>query len=109
MILKRMKKGGKNNMRTEDRIKYTPKGYSYIEITPSECLSWGGMCVCNGCNGQFLNENLYLVWGLSDVYCKKCFEDFIKRESEILQEDLESDLKLQKECHLDYYRAHLGE
>ena len=103
-----MKKGGKNNMRLEDRIKYTPRGFSYVEITPSECLSWGGMCVCNGCNGQFLDKNLYLIWALGDVYCKDCFEDFLKDEQNLSQEDVDSDLKYQKEEDLEYYRAHLG-
>lgn len=28
-------------------IKYTDKGYSYIECTREECYKWGGACICD--------------------------------------------------------------
>ena len=92
----------------ESRIKYLPNKFNYVEIKPSECFSWGGMCICNGCNKQILDDNLYLVYILGDVYCKECFDSWKKAESKLSQEDLAFDLKLQKENSLDFYKNYLN-
>ena len=81
-------------------IKYTDKGYSYVECTREECYSWGGMCVCDDCDHD-INNVVYLVFMLGRAYCKKCFENWVKH-SKIYPEDLQ----LQSERHIAYYKAH---
>ncbi len=80
------------------RIKYTEKGYSYIECNVEECLQWGGIGVCDYC-GQFMKDKIYLIYILNSAYCPKCFEEWKKRS--IRDED---DIKLQKLYHLRYYK-----
>lgn len=91
----------------EDRVKYTERGFSYVEVTPQENMSWGGMCVCNSCNEQFTEENMYLSFVLADTYCKKCWENILKRQKTYSQEDVDYDLALQNRNHLDWYKYHL--
>lgn len=95
-------------MKTEDRVKYLSNGFNYVEITPSECFSWGGMCICNGCNKQVLDDNLYLVYVLGDTYCKECFYSWEKGAGKLSKEDLLSDLEQQKKYSLDFYKYYLG-
>ena len=59
----------------KSRIKYTPTGFSYVEVTFNECLAWGGLGICDMCNKQEDEGPLYLVWVLHDVFCKDCFEE----------------------------------
>lgn len=89
------------------RIKTTNRGFNYVEVTPSECRAWGGMCVCDGCNGYFDQENMYLSFVLADCFCKDCWEDILKRQEKYSEEDVKEDLELQREHSFDWYRYHL--
>lgn len=93
--------------RLEDRIKYTPRGFSYIEVTPQEIFRWGGICICNNCGNQILDDNMNLCYVLTDTYCKSCWEDILKRQEKFSQEDVDYDLALQESNSLDWYRYHL--
>ena len=89
------------------RIKTTNRGFNYVEVTPREVFAWGGMCICNGCNNQFLEDNMYLSFVLADTYCKDCWEDILKRQEKYSDEDVQYDLKLQNESSENCYRYHL--
>lgn len=91
----------------EERIKETNLGFNYVEVTPYENISWGGYCVCNGCNNQFENENMNLVYVLGDTYCNKCFTEWVKRTNSYDKEDIDYDLRKQKQDSLDWYKYHL--
>lgn len=96
-------------MREEDllkRIKETKEGFNYIEVTPKECLDWGGLCICNSCGEPNIFENSYLVFVLGDLYCKKCFNVWSNRKKKLSQADIDYDLKLQKDCSLEFYKSH---
>lgn len=88
----------------EERILYTPRGFSYIPVTPQENISWGGACICNSCGKQIVKENLNLCFVLSDTYCNACFDDFIKRQKEYTQEDVDHDLNFQKDKDVFWYK-----
>ena len=90
-----------------ERIKYTDRGFSYVEVTPQEVIDWGGYCICDHCNGQFENENMYLSFVLADTFCKDCWEHILERQKHSSQEDVDHDLAIQKENSLDWYRYHL--
>ena len=94
-------------MNIEDRIKYTPQGFSYVEVSPIEVVSWGGECICNGCDRAILDDNMYLSFILTDTYCKDCWEDILKRQRRMPKEDRAHDLKIQIDQHLNWYRYHL--
>ena len=94
-------------MKVEDRIKYTDRGFSYVEVTPYENIKWGGFCICNGCNNDFENENMYLVYVLADTYCKECFNEWLERQKEYSQEDVEYDLHIQNGNDIEWYKYHL--
>lgn len=94
--------------RVEDRLEYTPRGFSYIKVTPHEIFSWGGLCICNGC-GKRKMEDMNLCFVLLDVYCDKCWKEILERQQGFSQEDVDYDLALQKEQSLDWYRFHLDE
>ena len=91
----------------KNRIKYTDCGFSYVKVTPYENISWGGFCVCNGCNGQFENEDMNLIFVLDDTYCDDCFKKWLERQKTYNKEDIEYDLKLQDEMSMKWYRYHL--
>lgn len=83
-------------------IKYTPQGYSYINVSLKECLSWGGLGICDGCNTG-PHEKLKLIWALNDTYCETCFNKLLERQKNYSKEDIEHDLKLQRENDKRYY------
>ena len=93
--------------RLEYRIKDTPRGFSYVEVTPHEIFSWGGLCICNGCNEQILNDTMYLSFVLADTYCKDCWKGILRRQEKFSQEDVDYDLALQDREHLRWYGYHL--
>ena len=95
------------NTNLNERIKYTNKGFSYIKVSPIENLNWGGFCICNGCDKQVLDEEMYLIFVLTDTYCKNCFKEWSKRQQFYSQEDIEYDLNLQNKHHLEWYKRHL--
>ena len=93
----------------ESRIITDETGYNYVRVTPEEVRRWGGYNICNGCNGQFLNEDMNLFFGCSDTYCDKCFNDMKKRWKTYSKEDIDYDMKLQNEMSLDWYKYHLDD
>ena len=99
----------KKHVFDEKRIKVLDGGVNYVEVTPEEVLNWGGYCVCNGCNGQFLNKNMYLIYLLSDTYCEDCFKERIEMLNNMSHEDMDSDLELQNSDSLDWYKYHLDD
>lgn len=94
-------------MRVEDRIQYTDRGFSYIEVTPQEIFNWGGICICNSCDKQILDDNMYLSFVLADTYCKDCWKKILRRQKRFSQEDVDYDLALQKENDVKWYKYHL--
>lgn len=94
----------------ESRILVDETGYNYVKVTPQEILNWGGYCICNSCNNQFLRENMNLCFAAGDTYCDKCFNDMRKRwKRNLSKEDIEYDLKLQDSQALDWYKYHLDD
>lgn len=86
------------------KIKYTPQGFSYVDVTLDECLNWGGFGICDGCNQ--IHENLKLIYVLHDTYCKNCFNNWLERAKKYPKEDIEEDLIIQNKFHLDWYKLH---
>lgn len=87
-------------------IKYTPQGFSYVDITIDDCLKWGGLGICNGCNKGPFSE-MKLVWVLNDTYCEKCFNNWLERAKKYDTEDIEEDLAMQKGRDMAWYKYHL--
>ena len=90
-----------------NKIEYTERGFNYVKVKPEDILQWGGFCVCNGCNGQFLEEDMYLVFVLGDCYCEKCFKEWLERAKKYKQKDVDEDLRYQKEHSFQWYKYHL--
>lgn len=88
----------------EERIKYTPQGFSYIDVSLLEVVNWGGMGICNNCGK--IHKNLKLIWVLADTYCDDCFNEWLKRTKEYSQEDIDYDLHLQKDNDIEWYKRH---
>ena len=87
------------------KIKYTPQGFSYVDVNLLEIINWGGIGICNGCGrGPFLE--MKLVYVLTDTYCDKCFRECLKNFAQMPKEDIEYDLKIQKEYDVKWYKAH---
>ena len=91
----------------EQRIKHTKEGFNYIKVSPIEIINWGGACICNSCGKQYI-EDMYFIFVLTDTYCEKCFNDWCNRNKNLTQEDIEYDLKIQKEMSHKWYNYHLG-
>lgn len=94
----------------ESRILKDKSGYNYVRVTPEEIINWGGYCVCNGCNNQYINEDQNLVFILGDVYCDRCFNEIKDRwhnYTDISKEDIEGDLGIQERESLEWYKYHL--
>lgn len=80
-----------------NKIEYTERGFDFVKVSPLDIINWGGFCVCNGCNGQFLEEDMYLVYVLGDCYCGqpyckgyRCLDlDDLLRENQELKEKLD--------------------
>lgn len=84
------------------KLNYTRNGYSYIKCTAQDCLDWGGMAMCDNCNEKMSKDKeIYLVFVLSRVLCEECFEEWEKRSKKY-----ESDLILQKDRQLNWYRRY---
>ena len=82
------------------KLLYTPQGYSYIQVTTKDCLEWGGLTICDDCNNP-INDDGHLIYILNRVYCKKCFEDWCHRATKY-----SDDIMLQKQNHINYYKAY---
>lgn len=82
-------------------VKYTPQGFSYVDITLKECINWGGCGICNSC-GTIAND-LKLVYVLGDTYCEKCFNEWLERAKNYSEEDIKHDLNVQKDRDIAWY------
>lgn len=85
----------------KDRVKYTPLGFSYVEVTIDEIKNWGGLGICNSC-GQF-HDKMNLCFVLTDTYCDKCFNEIQERMNDYSKEDIEFDLGVQKDRDIPWY------
>ena len=47
-----------------------------------------------------------LVYVLTDTYCEECFRECLKNFAQMPKEDIEYDLKIQKEYDVKWYKAH---
>lgn len=86
------------------KIKYTPCGFSYVDVTLLECINWGGYGICASCNK--IAEKLKLIYVLNDVYCNKCFYKWLKRQKKYSKEEIEYDLYIQNKNDKAYYEAY---
>lgn len=87
------------------KIKYTPQGFSYVDVNLLEIINWGGLGICNRCGkGPFLE--MKLVYVLTDTYCEECFRECLKNFAQMSKEDIEYDLKIQKEYDVKWYKAY---
>ena len=89
----------------KDRIKHTPHGFSYVEVTIDEIRNWGGLGICNGC-GKF-HDKMNLCFVLTATYCDKCFNEIQERMDGCSQEDIEADLEFQNDRDIKWYEYHL--
>lgn len=89
-------------------IKYTPQGFSYVDVGIFEVINWAGIGICNSC-GEGPFRNLKLVWVLGDTYCEKCFNEWLERAKHYSKNDIAEDLTLQKGNDIRWYKAHLGD
>lgn len=89
----------------KNKIKYTPEGFSYVDVSLEDCLKWGGLGICDGC-GKGPHLKLKLIWVLHDTYCEKCFNKFLERSKHISKEDIEYDLNVQKDNDIKWYKFH---
>lgn len=89
----------------KNKIKYTPEGFSYVDVTLKDCLSWGGLGICDSCNkGPF--ENLKLIYVLHDTYCDECFNKWVERAKKYSKEDILYDLSIQKNNDIKWYKSY---
>ena len=82
------------------KIEYTKQGYSYVLCTKDDCFKWGGANICDSCS-DYMQGDVYLVYVLNMAFCEKCFKEWEKEA-----EKDKFDLKLQKENHIAWYKAH---
>lgn len=52
-----------------------PIGYTVYRVTAEECLSWGGLGVCDECN--VCGPYGYLVPVLNHYMCPSCYHDWV--------------------------------
>lgn len=88
----------------KSKVKYTPQGFSYVDVTLADCIRWGGLGICNSC-GKVCNE-LKLVFVLTDTYCNDCFNKWQERAKYYTKEDIEHDLNVQKGRDILWYTVH---
>ena len=86
------------------KIKYTPQGFSYVDVSLKECIKWGGLGICNGC--YEIHKDLKLIYVLHDTYCQKCFDEWLERCKTYSKDDIEYDLNIQKDNDIKWYKAH---
>ena len=88
------------------KIKYTPQGFSYVDVTLEDCMNWGGLGICAGC-GE-IHDRLKLIFVLTDTYCENCFNKCLERSKNYSKEDIEYDLKIQNGRDKQWYFYHIG-
>lgn len=82
------------------KLNYTKQGYSYLKCTVQDCYEWGGAAICDSC-GEKIKGDVFLIYILGQAFCSECFEDWTKRSKRY-----EDDIKLQKQNHNRWYKAH---
>lgn len=87
------------------KIKYTSQGFSYVDVYLEEILNWGGYGVCTSCNKVLCHE-MKLIYVLHDTMCLRCFNEWRERIKKMRKEDIEYDLNIQKQYHIDWYKEH---
>lgn len=85
-------------------IKYTPQGYSYVDVSLEECLNWGGAGICAMCDK--IHEELKLIYVLGDVYCNNCFNEWLERQKKYIKSDIEYDMKAQERNDKKFYECY---
>ncbi|MBO7615006.1 MAG: hypothetical protein J6T15_04860 [Bacilli bacterium] len=83
------------------KLEETNNGYLYAKVSRLECLSWGGMGMCDFC-GKDMDEG-YLVFVLHSCICPECFNTWIGRSKKY-----EDDLNYQDERADGWFKAYLG-
>lgn len=63
-------------------------GYTYLPVTPSHILNWGGLAICDHCN-QSIQHVGYLVFVLNSCICPHCFNEWIAH-AHIYPDDLQT-------------------
>ena len=66
------------------KVIVNPKGFKVIKTTMSECLTWGGMAICDHCN-QSAREG-YFVAVLNHWVCPECYKEWYN-SAKVYQED----------------------
>lgn len=89
----------------KEKIKYTPQGFSYVDVCLGEILNWGGYGVCASCNKALCLE-MKLIYVLGETLCNDCFYDWLERCKEMSKEDIEDDLNIQKQYDIGWYKVH---
>lgn len=88
-----------------EKIKYTPQGFSYVDVSLFDVINWGGYGICNSCGkGPF--RHLKLIYVLADTYCNACFNKWLERCKKYSIEDIEYDLKIQQGNDEKWYKYH---
>lgn len=76
----------------------TKKGYTYVDVTIKDCLSWGCLGLCDFCNEPLLMGG-HLVFILNSCICPRCFKEW---DPEVYPEDL----ALQEKEQSEWYAYH---
>ena len=87
-----------------DKIKHTPQGFSYVDVSLFETILWGGAGICADC-GE-VSRDLKLIWVIRDTFCDKCFNEWLERCKSYSKKDVEYDLNLQKDNDIRWYKMH---
>ena len=88
-----------------EKIKYTPQGFSYINVDLFQVVKWGGYGICDFCGKGPFHE-MKLIYILHDTYCENCFNKWLESCKTYSKEDIEEDLKIQNDFDIEWYRAH---
>lgn len=82
------------------KLNYTSTGYSYIKCSNTDCFKWGGAAICDRC-GNYMVDDVYLIFILNSAYCTKCFNEWITK-SKRYKEDIQLQNKHQERWYLNH-------
>ncbi len=89
----------------DEKVKYTPQGFSYVDVDLYDVTKWGGIGICDGCGkGPFFK--MKLVYVLGDTYCENCFNQWLERCKKYSKEDIAYDLTIQEGNDKKWYKYH---
>lgn len=66
------------------KVIVNPKGFKVIKTTMSECLTWGGMAICDHCNHSAREG--YFVAVLNHWVCPECYKEWYN-SAKVYEED----------------------